>query len=1136
MNPSVNETGLANPVNRVFDLKINATKMLKVGMVAFFAVLQLILIFTSGQVFAKTSDEVLINKALANAIYNCFYYDGTDTGRYMVNEISAAQVTSIDSLMTSKGQKDGTIKVPTNYGNSLRDGDISCKEVFTGWSGIFGGTISGLLKGNLNGEELLTTLGYEKGSDGGDGECFYLTYSYVGNANARTNKVCTSSVGNNIVNDEKNGNLRLLLNGNVIQLVDETTFRERDGVYESIWNIGSISSLGTLPRDNISNMCDRLGSVSGGAYNCDDYRVEANETSAVWRKTMASADEALKNLTDFEKYNESMFTMQDVYDLYIGYLFGGNSVYKDLYVGGENNCSNDKNEIEKSIPLSDGEGGIRWCRVLGEGLSSNKKVNVFVDGSWFYLRESVDIDGLIERLRNLDISGVDLALGDPETGGVEDTVSISSRGNSVCVSEGGAKALGWIVCPILEWMGSASQRIYDELVEPALEVDSRLFTNEGRKDIAKSGARMAWEAFRNIANICFIVFFLVIIFSQLTGVGVDNYGIKKALPKLIIAAVLINLSYLLCLIAVDLSNIFGIGLQTLFENFGKNLTVENITMGDETLATAEVTGLTGVGILTALIAGGAVIYANPAILLTLFVSALGVMISIFFLFLLLAAREAAIVVLVVVSPIVIVLYSLPNTKKIFDRWLRMFGGLLLVFPICGLLVGAGGYVSRLLMTSGMAQGGFFPAFMAMVVSIVPIFFIPTLLKNSFAALGNIGAKISGIGERVRKGTERRIRETGMYKGVQERGLERKTRIMAGVDTRGESKNLTGVGRFLRGGRRNIARSRAQYLKNQDAQTREDSLMGVGFEATSIAQEKKAGVDEIANYMMLINNRTDNGANEEALLGIFDEYAARGNKYGMVAAARIAGRRKDTAARFMANTIMSGTDSRGNAYDQGLMRDVAKEMSEGEKAGNYRAGTPVGFEYAAKVNQGAVTSTFQVWSTEKNNISDAMQHHVTNSSELVGVQNSSLRFIADKMEQGGMSEEEIARVRKLARETIQNRGTTGVWDTTKEENIYRIAYGDSNFAARIAEDRGAMNQGTTTQNVSPQGATGQSSTSQNNGAQPVVPQSVARAMNAGQTSGILTTRSGGATNNTQSPGPVRVQVRQVQPGERDQKDR
>ena len=137
----------------------------------------------------------------------------------------------------------------------------------------------------------------------------------------------------------------------------------------------------------------------------------------------------------------------------------------------------------------------------------------------------------------------------------------------------------------------------------------------------------------------------------------------------------------------------------------------------------------------------------------------------------------------------------------------------------------------------------------------------------------------------------------------------------------------------------------------------------------------------------------------------------------------------------------------------------------------------------------------------------------------------------------MSEEEIARVRNLARETIQNRGTTGVWDTTKEENIYRIAYGDSNFAARIAEDRGAVNQGTTAQNTGPQGVTSQGPAGQNNGAQPAAPQSAARAMNAGQVNGgVLTTRPGGAANNTQTPGPVRVQVRQVRPGERGQRDK
>ena len=950
----VDRTGLANSFKRVFSSKIDTKRLLKRGVMAFFVFVQLGIVFMSGEVFAVTSDETLINKTLANAIYKCYFHNGVKTDKYMVDEITTIQASFNDTierrLLTNDGGKDGTIKVPTRYGNTLRDGDISCLEVFTGWNVRLGsGKIEGLLEGDLRGEELLTKLGYVK-----------------------TNRT---------END-----------------VDDENF-------------------------------------------------------AIWQKiSPTSATTALRNLTGFNSFSESKFTEQEVYDLYMGYLFGTNSIYEGLYTSSD--CSTDKNNSDKSIPIADEEGGIKWCEVLGEGLSSNEKVNVFQDGRRYYLEESVGIEGLIERVRNLDIGDISLIDADEETGEVGQTIAVTSD-KSKCLSGGGARALGWIICPVLEWIGKASNQIYNDLIVDALKVDAKLFTDEGREELENSGTRIAWETFRNVANTGFVLMLLVVIFSQLTGVGINNYGIKKILPKLIIAAILVNLSYLICLIAMDLSNILGGGFQAVFDSLGNKLEVANVKIGDEELntAAATATGLTGVGVLIALIAGGAAVYANPAILLTLFVSAIGLIIAIFFLFMLLAVREAAIVVLVVVSPIVIVLYSLPNTKKIFDRWLRFFGGLLLVFPICSLLVGAGNYVSKLLMTEGMmGKGGFFSAFTAMIVSIVPIFLIPTVLKGSFSAMGKIGARLTELGGRARRAGVGAMRGTDVYKNAQERGLERKTRIRAGVDTEGRARKLSGIGRFFRGGNRNIARSRAQYLKNQDMDMRTESLMGVGFEAATIGQEKRAVGDEIANYMMLINHRTDNGANEGALLEMFDDYMSEGNKNGAVAVARIAGRRKDTAARFMTNTIMEGANSSGVPYNAEIMRSVAKEMSEGERSGNYRSGMPVGFEYAAKVNQGATATPFKEWSMNVNNINEAMQHHVTNSSELVGAQNSALRFVAERMEAGGMSEAEVERIRNLARETIQNRGTTGVWDTTKEENIYRIAYGAEGYQARINEDR------------------------------------------------------------------------------------
>ncbi len=1069
---------------------------------------------------AATSDTTLLNKTLANSLYRCYHNVSGDRDKYMFSSITPAEAVAIGPIMTNAGKTEQTIKVPTKYGNTLRDGDISCEELFKGWDvGLGTGKISGLLQNTgLSGENLLGTLGYQKDSAGG-GQCFYFEYSYFGNVNARTNKICTSSSGVSSDSSEKNGNLHIYNSWNQIYIVDQNTYDSVTGTYGREMNIGQITTPGVLPEGAINSACDRLRENWGGAYECSRYRIVQNEMSASWVKTEDSAEKALRALTEYNSFDESRFTDQDAYDLYMGYLFGVNSIYDGLWVDSNNGCSTNKNDSNSSIPFLSSSGEeVMWCEVRGEGLSSDKKVNVLRNGRWYYLEDSVGPYGVIDRLRNLDISNITLATVDAETGQVSETIAVASEGK--CLSEGGAGSLGWIVCPLLEWMGKASDQIYTNLVAPALTIESQLFSDN--EDGSAGRTRIAWGTFRDIANVCFAILFLVIIFSQLTGIGIDNYGIKKALPKLVVAAILINLSYLICLIAVDLSNILGIGLRRLFDELGNNLATASVFVGDQEFKfdAAMATGITGVGILGALVAGGVAIYANPAILLSLLISALGIIISLFFLFVLLSIREAAILVLVVISPIAIVLYSLPNTKRIFDRWLKLFGGLLMVFPICGLLVGAGNYISKLLISVG-GSNGFFAAFTAMIVGIVPIFFIPMVLKGSFTAMGKVGTSLAGLGTKARLAGTKAMRGTDVYKSTQERGTERRTRLRAGIDTSGQAMNLTGVGRFLRGGKRSIARSRAQYLRDQDAQIREDSLMGVGFEAASIAQEKRAGADEVSNYMMLINNRTDNGANEGALQEIFDEYAVGKNKFGMIAAARVAGRRKDTAARFMSNTIMSGVDSRGNAYDQSLMRDVAKEMSEGERAGNYRSGMPVGFEYASKVNQGVTMASFQEWSANPANISDAMQHHVTNSSELVGAQNSSLRYIANMMEAGGMSEEEISRVRNLARETIQNRGTTGVWDTTKEENIYRIAYGADDYQNQMIQDRVAVNM--TRENIG-----------QADGSMRV------RDARSGGNVGDATSGIRGNVAEERSPrnetSPVRVQVRQVRTEGRDQTNR
>jgi hypothetical protein len=83
------------------------------------------------------------------------------------------------------------------------------------------------------------------------------------------------------------------------------------------------------------------------------------------------------------------------------------------------------------------------------------------------------------------------------------------------------------VCPVLEWIGDAATGIYDNVIDPSLRVDPKLFSNSETNNTVKN----AWKTFRDFANVLFIILFLIVIFSQLTGVGIDNYGIKKILPR-----------------------------------------------------------------------------------------------------------------------------------------------------------------------------------------------------------------------------------------------------------------------------------------------------------------------------------------------------------------------------------------------------------------------------------------------------------------------------------------------------------------------------------------------------------------------------------------------------------------------------
>lgn len=260
--------------------------------------------------------------------------------------------------------------------------------------------------------------------------------------------------------------------------------------------------------------------------------------------------------------------------------------------------------------------------------------------------------------------------------------------------------VGWILCPLIEKAGQVGDQAFQYLAGNFLATDPELvarFNGSGQA----SGTYTAWELARNIANILFIAAFLIIILAQVTGRGIDNYGIKKLLPKLIIAAIAVNISYFICQLMVDLTNVLGYEIQNFMVQTAAQVT-DRVAMPPNTgLAATENTsgalGAIGVG---AMAIAGVIWIIMPV----LFLGVSTVVITCLVIIAILLMRKAFIVLLVVASPIAFVAYLLPNTEKYFQKWLSMFWQLLLVFPVVGLLFGGGQLASAIVLVAGTTQG------------------------------------------------------------------------------------------------------------------------------------------------------------------------------------------------------------------------------------------------------------------------------------------------------------------------------------------------------------------------------------------------------------------------------------------------
>lgn len=311
-------------------------------------------------------------------------------------------------------------------------------------------------------------------------------------------------------------------------------------------------------------------------------------------------------------------------------------------------------------------------------------------------------------------------------------VSIGTNG---CQSSLGS--VGWLVCPVTDKISEAVDWLYDK-IEDVLEINPTPANNgEPIYEI--------WKYCRGLTNIVFIIFLLIVVYSQITGYGISNYGIKRTLPKLIVAALMVNLSFLICSLAVDVSNIVGNGLRGIFATVAESANIGGAAgaIGDMSremkMSYAGVYSSLAGG--TALTLGAGAIALESGAIWMLIPTVLGAIVAVGSGLITIALRQAVVALLIMISPLVMVANILPNTEQWFKKWKDLLYKMLIFYPMFSLLFGASQLAGFAIIAS--AKDGF-GLLLGMAVQIFPLFFSWSLMKMSGTFLNTINTKIRGF--------------------------------------------------------------------------------------------------------------------------------------------------------------------------------------------------------------------------------------------------------------------------------------------------------------------------------------------------------------------------------------------------------
>jgi hypothetical protein len=484
--------------------------------------------------------------------------------------------------------------------------------------------------------------------------------------------------------------------------------------------------------------------------------------------------------------------------------------------------------------------------------------------------------------------------------------------------ESGDFSFNWALCPIFDGTNSVTHWIFTNLIQPLL-MTNPICLDASANPTCDNTIFKIWSGFRIYGDIFLVIVLLVIVFGESIGGGmIDAYTAKKVLPRLLLAAILINLSIYIVSLAIDITNVVGGGIGQLLTAPLHNQGAFTIQPNGITQGAIAVFGAGGmlVGAFALGVTGIALLLVG--LIITGAIAMIGIFVT-------LILRQTIILALLLISPVAFALWCLPNTQSWFKRWWDTLFQMLLVYPMIIVLFAVADVMSYVTQHNG--TGGVLASIVAFMLLIIPLYLVPFTLRSSNRLMGAIHGAVSSAGKQVNAVTGRRaIGAAGQEVGKNWEATKAGNRFRGGSEFNRRGR----LNRWLQGA--TLATPANIGFNPRRMRDRLEAARSTQISALSAEAEKSAAVQAIKGNDDLLAASIHGTGTEADARAYLQNLGQRGAELEQNIASIRQAKREVGAANFedMAAASLAGT---GTGYGGGFveMADTINRVAGNDRA-------------------------------------------------------------------------------------------------------------------------------------------------------------------------------------------------------------